>query len=65
MTMKGFVHRLVTDVRWVAAFVITWSTLFLGFYLPLDDRIDQMDVPLQIHGEDFPFPCRRIDWVVC
>jgi len=47
MTMKGFVHRLVSDVRWIAAFVITWSTLFLGFYLPLDDRIDQMDVPLQ------------------
>ena len=45
--MKGWYYRLMADARWIVAFLILWSVLFIGVYLPFDRRIEQMDQPLE------------------
>ena len=45
--MKGWYYRLMADARWIVAFLVLWSVLFIGVYLPFDRRIEQMDQPLE------------------
>lgn len=47
LMMKGWYYRLMADARWIVAFLVLWSVLFIGVYLPFDRRIEQMDQPLE------------------